>query len=71
MTLLKITINDDGEHWDKTVKLFGLTVYHRHDFTKDYKPRPIGFITFPDAIVEVEDEFDEEEAKHNEQFRKK
>lgn len=66
MPLIEITINDDGEHWHKTVKLFGLTLYHRHDFTKDNKPRPVGFTVFPDAIVEVKDEFDgEEEDKHN------
>lgn len=56
MTLLKITINDDGEHWDKTVKLFGLTVYHRHDFTKDAEKKCVGFNVYPTNLVEVEDE---------------
>lgn len=55
--MITIDIHDDGEHWFKTVKIFGITVYRRHDYTKNYKPRPIGFITFPDSIVEVEDEF--------------
>lgn len=71
MSLIEISIRNEDEDWYKTVKMFGFTIYQRHDFSKDYKPRPIGFITFPDAIVEVEDEFDEEEDKHNEQFRKK
>ena len=71
MSLIDIDINDNGEHWHKTVKLFGIIVYRRHDFSKRYKPGPSGFDIFPDAIVEVENEFDEEEAKHNEQFRKK
>lgn len=35
MTIIEVSIHDEGEHWRKTVKLFGLTVYHRHDFTKD------------------------------------
>lgn len=58
MTLLKITINDDGEHWHKTVKLFGLTVYHRHDFTKEpeKRSRTVGFNVMPSDPVEIEDE---------------
>lgn len=62
--MIKIDIHFDGEHWDKTVKIFGITVYHRHDYTKDYKPRPIGFVTYPDSIVEVVDEFDCEDKKN-------
>lgn len=57
MSIIEVSIHDEGEHWHKTVKIFGITVYRRHDYTKNYKPRPIGFITFPDSIVEVEDEF--------------
>lgn len=58
MSIIEVSIYDEGEHWRKTVKLFGITIYCRHDFSKDYKPRPVGFVTFPDAIVEVEDEFE-------------
>lgn len=56
MKLIQIEIKDDGEHWYKAIKILGLTVYYRHDYTKNYKPRPIGFVQFPDSIVEVEDE---------------
>lgn len=60
--MIKIDIYDDGEHWHKTVKMFGLTVYHRHDFTKEYKQRPIGFNTFTQIPSEVDDEdWDDEE----------
>ena len=41
--MIKIDIHDDGEHWHKTVKILGITVYHRHDYTKNNEPRPIGF----------------------------
>lgn len=58
MSFIEVFIHDEGEHWCKTVKLFGLTVYRRHDYTKDYKLRAVGFTVFPDSIVEVEDEFD-------------
>lgn len=63
MSIIEISIRDEGEDWRKTIKLFGITVYRRHDFSKDNKPRPVGFATFPDAIVEVEDEFCDEEDK--------
>ena len=58
MTLLKITINDDGEHWDKKISVFGIVVYHRHDFTKDSekRSRTVGFNVTPSNLVEVEDE---------------
>lgn len=56
MNIIEVSIYDEGEHWHKTVKLFGVTVYHRHCYSKDNKPRPIGFTVYPDAIVEVEDE---------------
>ncbi len=34
MSLISIYIKDDGQHWDKTIKICGISVYHRHDFTK-------------------------------------
>lgn len=33
MSLLEIRIKDDGSHWYKEIRLFGLLVYHRHDYT--------------------------------------
>lgn len=56
MTLLKITINDEGEHWDKIISVLGIVIYHRHDFTKEPQRRPVGFQVFDSSIVEVEDE---------------
>lgn len=58
MTLLKITINDDGEHWDKKISVFGIVVYHRHDFTKESEKRSRtgGFNVTPSNLVEIEDE---------------
>lgn len=58
MSLIKVSIRDEGEHWHKTVKLFGLTVYHRHDFTKEpeKRSRTVGFNVMPSDPVEIEDE---------------
>lgn len=58
MTLLKITINDDGEHWDKKISVFGIVVYHRHDFTKEpeKRSRTVGFNVMPSDPVKIEDE---------------
>lgn len=46
----------DGEHWHKTVKIFGITVYHRHDYTKNNEPRPIGFNSMAPISGEIEDD---------------
>lgn len=54
--MIRIDIHDDGEHWCKTVKIFGITVYHRHDYTKDNEPRPIGFNSMAQISGEIEDE---------------
>lgn len=56
MTIIEVSIHDEGEHWHKTVKLFGLTLYHRHDFTKDKKERTVGFNTMAPVPGEIEDE---------------
>lgn len=55
MSIIEVSIYDEGEHWHKTVKLFGLTVYHRHDFTKDAEKKAVGFTVYPTNLVEVED----------------
>lgn len=68
MKILEINIKDEGEHWYKEIRLFGLLMYARHDYTKYQEKRPIGFQVFPDSIVEVvEEEFypDECENHHN------
>lgn len=64
MTLIDIYIHDEGEHWHKTVKLFGLTVYHRHDYTKCKKERTIGFNTMAPVSGEIDDEDYWEEEKY-------
>lgn len=64
MTLIDIDINDNGEHWHKRVKVFGLTVYHRHDFTKDKKERTVGFNTMALVSGEIDDDYDWEEEKY-------
>lgn len=65
MTIVEVSIHDEGEHWHKTVKLFGLTVYHRHDFTKNTEKKTIGFNVMPSDPVYVDDEdYFPEEFKH-------
>lgn len=56
--MIKIDIHDDGEHWHKTVKVFGITVYHRHDYTKNNGPRPIGFNPMAQIPGEIEEDDD-------------
>lgn len=66
MTLIKISINDNGEHWEKKISLFGICVYHRHDFTKNAdKKKTVGFNVMPSDPVDVDDEdYYPEEFKH-------
>lgn len=54
--MITIDIPDDGEHWHKTVKIFGITVYRRHDYTKNNQPKPIGFNAMAQIPGEIEDE---------------
>lgn len=56
MTIIEVSIHDEGEHWHKRVKLFGLTLYHRHDFTKGAEKRTVGFNVMPSDPVDVDDE---------------
>lgn len=62
--MIKIDIHYDGEHWHKTVKIFGITVYYRHDYTKNNNPRPIGFNSMAQIPCDIEDD-DYEEDKNN------
>lgn len=66
MAIISIYIHDEGDHWYKTVKLFGITVYHRHYFTKGAdKKKTIGFNVIPSDPVDVDDEdYYPEEFKH-------
>lgn len=56
MPLIQIHITYNGEHWEKTVKVRGITVYHRHDYTKEPLRKPVGFQVFDTSLVEVVDE---------------
>lgn len=38
------------------MKVFGITVYHRHDYTKNNTPQPIGFNSMAPISGEIEDE---------------
>lgn len=62
--MIKIDIHYDGEHWHKTVKIFGITVYYRHDYTKNNNLRPIGFNSMAQIPCDIEDD-DYEEDKNN------
>lgn len=66
MTIIEVSFHDEGEHSHKTVKLFGLTVYHRHDFTKNAdKKKTVGFNVMPSDPVDVDEEDHyPEECKH-------
>lgn len=54
--LIKIIINDDGEHWEKKISVFGICVYHRHDHAKQSERKTIGFNVMASVPGEVEDE---------------
>ena len=56
MSIIEVSIHYEGEHWHKRISLFGIPVYHRHDFTKDAEKKAVGFNVYPTNIVEVEDE---------------
>lgn len=44
MSIIEINIKDDGENWHKEIRLFGMTVYHRHDYSEtNNNRRMIGF----------------------------
>lgn len=56
MPIIQITINDNGEHWEKKISLFGICVYHRHDFTKEPEKKTVGFNVMASVPGDVEDE---------------
>ena len=59
MAIVRITINDNGEHWHKRIWLFGIPLYHRHDYTKGESNRTIGFNTMSYNPIDVDDEYEE------------
>lgn len=57
MSLISIQINDDGYNWDKKIRILGILIYHRHDYTKYTKPyKQIGFNTGQFCSGEIWDE---------------
>lgn len=57
MNIIEVSIHDEGGHWHKRISLFGIPVYHRHDFTKGAEKKAVGFNVYhPTNLVEVEDE---------------
>lgn len=56
MAIIEVSIHDDGEHWYKRIRFFGIPIYHRHDFTKDAEKKAVGFNIYPTNLVEVEEE---------------
>ena len=59
MTIIRIKIEDSGAHWHKRIWLFGIPVYHRHDYTKGEANRTVGFNAMPYNPIDVDDEYEE------------
>ena len=57
MSLVSIQINDDGQHWDKKIRICGVLVYHRQDYTKSHSSNnQVGFNTGQYCSGEIWDE---------------
>lgn len=57
MSLIQISINNTGEHWDKQIRLFGILIYHRQEFTANgSENRQIGFTAAQYCPGEIYDE---------------
>lgn len=54
--IFSVEITDKGEHWHKEIRIFGVLVYHRHDYTKGGRQRTCGFNTMPYAPVDVSED---------------
>ncbi len=57
-SILSVKITDKGRHWQKEVRVFGVLVYHRHDYTEEDKRRTIGFNSMPYAPVDVDEDWE-------------
>lgn len=57
MSLVSIQINDDGQNWDKKIRICGVLVYHRHDYKKSHSSNnQVGFNTGQYCSGEIWDE---------------
>lgn len=64
MSLIEIEIKDNGEHWHNTVKLFGLTLYRRHNYTKYKRSVLSGSIRWRRCLAILRTIYDLEEEKY-------
>lgn len=58
--IFSVKITDEGEYWYKEIRIFGVLVYSRHDFTHENKRRQIGFNSLPYSPIEIDDDYYEE-----------
>ncbi len=58
-SILSVKITDNGRHWHKEIRVFGVPVYHRHDYTEEDKKRTIGFSSMPYVPVDVDEDWEE------------
>lgn len=49
-------VTDKGQHWHKEIRVFGVLVYHRHDYTEENKKRTVGFNSMPYAHTDVDED---------------
>lgn len=59
--IFQIDIKEEGEHWWREIRLFGLLIYSRHDFIKNQERRSAGFSTLPSDYIDIEEEYYEDD----------
>ncbi len=59
-SILSVNITDKGKHWCKEIRIFGMLVYSRHDYSEGDKHRTIGFNSVSYAPIEVDEDWEEE-----------
>ena len=46
MAIIDIKIIENGKHWSKSIRVFGIPIYYRYDYTKEInKPQSVGFFS--------------------------
>lgn len=56
MALIRIYINDTGEHREKKISLLGLTLYESREYTKATEKKTVGFSSMASVPGEIEDD---------------
>ncbi len=59
-SILSVKITDKGRHWHKEIRVFGVLVYHRHDYIEENQRRAVGFNTMPYAPIDIDEDWEEE-----------